>query len=189
MTGSPGFVTITYGSTYNAAVGLQCLASDTFRTESMKNVEFLYDNQCAPYQWSEAFEYKGRDQWVGMYLPQESYGNYESWGTSFSKQADTSGLRLGPCRRHRVPRQRPTAVMAERRLGDRMGQRQHQRRPHHGLQDQLQRTRSPTSSCAETYHWARCASTSQDWHATSIQRQQAESRTTASSSSNRRSVK
>jgi hypothetical protein len=22
-----------------------------------------------------------------MYLPQESYGNYESWGTSFSKQA------------------------------------------------------------------------------------------------------
>ena len=128
MTGSPGFVTITYGSTYNAAVGLQCLASDTFRTESMKNVEFLYDNQCAPYQWSEAFEYMGRDQWVGMYLPQESYGNYESWGTSFSKQADTSGLRLGPCRRHRVPRQRPTAVMAERRLGDRMGQRQHQRR-------------------------------------------------------------
>lgn len=78
---------VTYGSTYNAAAGLQCLASDRYRTESLKNVEFLYDNQCAPFQWSEAFEYKGRDQWVGMYLPQESYGNYESWGTSFSKQA------------------------------------------------------------------------------------------------------
>ncbi|MCC6497941.1 MAG: hypothetical protein IT193_16940 [Propionibacteriaceae bacterium] len=78
---------VTFGSTYNAAGGLQCLASDRFRLESLKNVEFLYDNQCAPWQWSEAFEAKGRDQWVGMYLPQESYGNYESWGTSFSKQA------------------------------------------------------------------------------------------------------
>ncbi|HRA05688.1 MAG TPA: hypothetical protein PKV13_03615 [Propionicimonas sp.] len=78
---------VTYGSTYNAAAGLQCLASDVYRTESLKNVQFLYDNQCAPFQWSEAFEFKGRDQWVGMYLPQESYGNYESWGTSFSKQA------------------------------------------------------------------------------------------------------
>jgi hypothetical protein len=55
--------------------------------ESLKNVRFLHDNQCAPWQWSEAFEHKGRDQWAGMYLPQESYGNYESWGTSFSKQA------------------------------------------------------------------------------------------------------
>lgn len=78
---------VTYGSTYNAAAGLQCLASDAYRTESLKNVRFLFENQCAPFQWSEAFEDKGRDQWAGMYLPQESYGNYESWGTSFSKQA------------------------------------------------------------------------------------------------------
>lgn len=78
---------VTYGSTYNAAAGLQCLASDRFRTEAIRNVEFLFDNQCAPFQWSEAFEFKGRDQWAGMYLPQESYGNYESWGASFSKQA------------------------------------------------------------------------------------------------------
>lgn len=78
---------VTFGSTYNASAGLQCLASATYRTEALKNVEFLYENQCAPFQWSEAFEDKGRDQWVGMYLPQESYGNYESWGTSFSKQA------------------------------------------------------------------------------------------------------
>jgi len=78
---------VTYGSTYNAAAGLQCLASDRHRLESLKNVRFLLENQCAPWQWSEAFENKGRDQWAGMYLPQESYGNYESWGTSFSKQA------------------------------------------------------------------------------------------------------
>lgn len=78
---------VTYGSTYNASAGLQCLASDVHRTEALKNVRFLHENQCAPFQWSEAFEDKGRDQWAGMYLPQESYGNYESWGASFSKQA------------------------------------------------------------------------------------------------------
>lgn len=78
---------VTYGTTYNASAGLQCLISDKHRTQALANVEFLYANQCAPFQWSEAFESKGRDQWVGMYLPQESYGNYESWGTSFTKQS------------------------------------------------------------------------------------------------------
>ena len=77
---------VTYGSVYNASAGLQCLASDQYRTEALKNVEFLYENQCAPFVWSEAFENKGRDQWAGMYLPQESYGNYEGWGASFIKQ-------------------------------------------------------------------------------------------------------
>lgn len=78
---------VTYGTTYNASAGVQCLVSDKHRIEALKNVEFLYENQCAPYQWSEAFESKGKNQWVGMYLPQESYGNYESWGTSFTKQS------------------------------------------------------------------------------------------------------
>ncbi len=78
---------VTYGSVYNASAGVQCLFSDKFRTEALKNVEFLYHNQCAPFVWSEAFESKGRDQWAGMYLPQESYGNYEGWGSSFIKQA------------------------------------------------------------------------------------------------------
>ncbi|QPK81273.1 hypothetical protein G7Y41_09690 [Schaalia sp. ZJ405] len=78
---------VTYGSTYNAAAGVQCLFSDEHRTQSLGNVEFLYENQCAPNQWSEAFEFKGEGQWPGMYLPQESYGNYESWGTSFTKQS------------------------------------------------------------------------------------------------------
>ena len=78
---------ITYGSTYNASAGVQCLFSEEYRTEPIKNLEFLLKNQCAPFQWSEAFEYKGKGQWVGMYTPQVSYGNYESWGANFSKQA------------------------------------------------------------------------------------------------------
>ncbi len=77
----------TYGSVYNASAGGQCLASDKYRTEPVRNVEFLYRNQCAPFMWSEAFESKGRDAWAGMYLPQESYGNYELWGMSFIKQS------------------------------------------------------------------------------------------------------
>jgi hypothetical protein len=78
---------VTYGSVYNAAAGVQCLFSDKYRTEALKNVEFLYENQCAPFVWSEAFESKGKHEWAGMYLPQESYGNYEAWGSSFTKQA------------------------------------------------------------------------------------------------------
>ena len=78
---------VTYGSTYNASAGAQCLFSEEYRTETIKNLEFLLKNQCAPFQWSEAFEYKGKGQWVGMYTPQVSYGNYESWGANFSKQA------------------------------------------------------------------------------------------------------
>ncbi len=78
---------VTYGTTYNASAGLQCLFSEKYRTEIIKNLEFLLNNQCAPFQWSEAFENKGKGQWVGMYTPQVSYGNYESWGANFSKQA------------------------------------------------------------------------------------------------------
>ncbi len=78
---------LTYGSTYNASAGLQCLFSERFRTEAIRNIEFLFDNQCAPFQWSEAFEDKGPNEWVGMYKPAYDYGNYESWGANFSKQS------------------------------------------------------------------------------------------------------
>jgi hypothetical protein len=77
---------LTYGSTYNASAGSQCLFSERFRTEAIKNIEFLFENQCAPFQWSEAFEDKGPNEWVGMYKPAYDYGNYESWGANFSKQ-------------------------------------------------------------------------------------------------------
>jgi hypothetical protein len=78
---------VTYGSDYNCSAGLQCLYSEAFRAEVAKNLEFQLDNQCVPFNWSEAFEYKGRDQWAGMYVPPVSYGNFESWGASFSNQA------------------------------------------------------------------------------------------------------
>lgn len=78
---------VTYGSVYNASAGVQCLFSEKYRTEAIKNVEFLARNQCAPFQWSEAYEFKGVGQWVGMYTPPVDYGNYECWGYSFAKQA------------------------------------------------------------------------------------------------------
>ena len=78
---------VTYGSAYNASAGVQCLFSDKYRTEAIKNVEFMAQNQCAPFQWSEAYEFKGVDQWAGMYTPPVDYGNYECWGYSFAKQA------------------------------------------------------------------------------------------------------
>ena len=78
---------VTYGSVYNASAGVQCLFSEKHRTEAIKNVEFMAGNQCAPFQWSEAYEFKGVDQWVGMYTPPVDYGNYECWGYSFAKQA------------------------------------------------------------------------------------------------------
>ena len=78
---------LAFGSTYNASAGVQCLFSEKYRTEAIKNVEFMAKYQCAPYQWSEAYEFKGAGQWVGMYTPPVSYGNQDSWGYSFVKQA------------------------------------------------------------------------------------------------------
>jgi hypothetical protein len=78
---------VSYGTAYNCSAGLQCLYSDIYRTEVVKNLEFQLENQCAPFNWSEAFEYKGRGAWVGMYVPPVSYGNLDSWGASFTKQA------------------------------------------------------------------------------------------------------
>jgi len=78
---------VSYGTAYNCSAGLQCLYSDKYRTEVVKNIEFQLENQCAPFNWSEAFEYKGRGAWVGMYVPPVSYGNLDSWGASFTKQA------------------------------------------------------------------------------------------------------
>jgi hypothetical protein len=77
----------TYGTAYNCSAGLQCLFSDKYRTEVAKNLEFQLENQCVPYNWPEAFEYKGKGQWVGMYEPPVSFGNLDSWGASFTNQA------------------------------------------------------------------------------------------------------
>lgn len=71
-----------YGACYNAGMGLQLLFSDTYRTEVIKNLQFLLDNQNAPYQWGESFfRPKSKNDW-----PRPS-ADLETWGLSFTKQA------------------------------------------------------------------------------------------------------
>ena len=79
---------VTYGSTYNASAGAQCLFSEEYRDRDHQEpgvlariTNALLSNGRKPSR------YKGKGQWVGMYTPQVSYGNYESWGANFSKQA------------------------------------------------------------------------------------------------------
>ncbi len=71
-----------YGTVYNAGMGFQTLASDRYRTLAIKNLEWLLDNQSAPYQWGENFD-RGftDDDWT---VPAH---DYETWGLSFMKQA------------------------------------------------------------------------------------------------------
>ena len=71
-----------YGACYNAGMGLQLLFSDTYRTEVMRNLQFLLDNQNAPYQWGESFFRPERDNdW-----PRPA-ADLETWGLSFTKEA------------------------------------------------------------------------------------------------------
>ncbi len=71
-----------YGNVYNAGQGLQCMLSDTFRTEGIKNLEWMIKNQGAPYQWGESFHAGlSPTDWT---TPD---ADYESWGLSFNKQA------------------------------------------------------------------------------------------------------
>ena len=71
-----------YGSCYNAGMGLQCLYSDKHRTQVIGNLEWLIENQSAPFQWGE-----------NMYRPRSEHDwtrpavDYEVWGHSFDKQA------------------------------------------------------------------------------------------------------
>ena len=71
-----------YGACYNAGMGLQLLYSDKYRTEVIRNIEFLIDNQSAPYQWGESFDrgYHEKD-WS------TPAADYETWGLGFNKQA------------------------------------------------------------------------------------------------------
>jgi hypothetical protein len=71
-----------YGSCYNAGMGLQLLFSDEHRTEVIKNLEFLLDNQSAPFQWGESFDRARSDSdWT---VPA---ADYETWGLGFDQQA------------------------------------------------------------------------------------------------------
>lgn len=71
-----------YGNVYNAGAGLQCMRSDTYRTEAIKNLEWMMKNQSAPYQWGESFHQGlNADDWTSI------DADYETWGLSFQKQA------------------------------------------------------------------------------------------------------
>lgn len=71
-----------YGACYNAGMGLQTLFSDKHRALAIANLEFLVDNQSAPYQWGESFD-RGMNEndWT------RPATDYETWGLGFDKQA------------------------------------------------------------------------------------------------------
>ncbi len=66
-----------YGSVYNAGMGLQLLYSDKFRTLPLQNVKWLLKNPSAPMQWGESFR-------AGDWTVPEA--DYESWGLGFIQQ-------------------------------------------------------------------------------------------------------
>jgi len=71
-----------YGACYNAGMGLQLLSSDKHRVLVIKNLEFLVNNQTAPYQWGESFDRGLNDQdWT------RPATDYETWGLGYDKQA------------------------------------------------------------------------------------------------------
>lgn len=71
-----------YGTCYNAGMGLQLLFSDKYRTLILDNIEFLLENQNAPFQWGESF---------GKGLTDTDWSfpatDYETWGMGFTRQA------------------------------------------------------------------------------------------------------
>jgi hypothetical protein len=71
-----------YGACYNAGMGLQLLYSDKYRTEVIDNLEFLMENQSAPFQWGESF-----DQANSVNDWSRPATDYETWGLSYDKQA------------------------------------------------------------------------------------------------------
>lgn len=71
-----------YGSTYNAALGLNLLHSEAYRTLPVANLRWLLDNQSAPFQWGENFRPPlAPGDWTTPCT------DYESWGLCFSRQA------------------------------------------------------------------------------------------------------
>jgi len=71
-----------YGACYNAGMGLQLLISDKLRTEVIGNLEFLMENQSAPFQWGESF-----DRGLSVKDWTRPAADYETWGLSYDKQA------------------------------------------------------------------------------------------------------
>ena len=75
-----------YGSAYVASASGQLLASEEYRTETIKSVEFLLNNQCSPFRWSEAFN-NGYGDWSPTEIPPQNYSNWTNFGPSFTLMA------------------------------------------------------------------------------------------------------
>ena len=71
-----------YGTVYNAGMGMQLLYSYKYRTLVAKSIEWLLDNQSAPFQWGESFHKP--DPVSGWTLPET---DLETWGLGFMRQA------------------------------------------------------------------------------------------------------
>jgi hypothetical protein len=71
-----------YGAIYNAGMGMPLLYSDKYRTLVAQSVEWLLDNQTAPYHWGESFHKpKPASDWSRPEV------DLETWGLGFIRQA------------------------------------------------------------------------------------------------------
>lgn len=71
-----------YGAAYNAGMGLQLLYSDAHRTKVAQSINWLLENQSAPYNWGENFHPPSTP---GDWNPPET--DYETWALGYIRQA------------------------------------------------------------------------------------------------------
>jgi hypothetical protein len=70
-----------YGAIYNAGMGLPLLYSEKYRTLAAQSLEWLLDNQSAPYHWAESFNKPHpASDWT------LSACDLETWGLGFIRQ-------------------------------------------------------------------------------------------------------
>jgi len=71
-----------YGAVYNAGMGMPLLYSDKHRTLVAQSIEWMLDNQSAPYQWGESFHKPHpASDWT------RSAVDLETWGLGFIRQS------------------------------------------------------------------------------------------------------
>jgi hypothetical protein len=71
-----------YGAIYNAGMGMPLLYSDKYRTLVAQSIEWLLDNQTAPYHWGESFHKPHpASDWTRPEV------DLETWGLGFIRQA------------------------------------------------------------------------------------------------------
>ena len=71
-----------YGAIYNAGMGMPLLYSDTYRGLAAQSLEWLLDNQSAPYHWGENFH---KPQPASDWTRPEV--DLETWGLGFIRQS------------------------------------------------------------------------------------------------------